>query len=115
MGHKSLGENLRDVPYAEEVLRKEANIIGRHGPLEVTLIFTSMGQQLGRGLEARGQPALGARVFNFSTTTENRVIERLTELEEEDKANAARDKALEEAKANGTAPNSFTNPLPNLG
>lgn len=91
MGHKSLQENLADVPVVEEILRKEAVVIGTHGPLEVTLIFTSMGQQLGRALETRGQAELGARVFNFSTTTQNQIIERLAVLEQEDKVREKRE------------------------
>ena len=85
MGHKSIQENVADVPVVEEILRKEAVVIGRHGPLEVSLIFTSMGQQAGRAIEGRGNAELGARVFNFSTTTQNQILERLAVLEDEDK------------------------------
>lgn len=115
MGHKSLEENLNDVPYAADVIGTEMDIIRRHGPLEVTLIFTSMGQQVGRAMEARGQADLGARVFNFSATTQNRIVERLAELEEEDHRAAEAKKAAEAARANGTAPANNGNPIANLG
>ena len=91
MGHKSLQENIADVPVVEEILRKEAVVIGTHGPLEVSLIFTSMGQQVGRALEGRGQAELGTRVFNCSPTTQNQSLERLATMEEEDKVREQRE------------------------
>jgi len=100
MGYKSLQENIADVPVVEEILRKEAVVIGTHGPLEVSLIFTSMGQQAGRALELRGQPELGQRVFNFSTTTQSQIIERLAVMEEEDKVREKRE-AEQLAQATG--------------
>ena len=91
MGHQSRQENIADVPVVEEILRQEAVVIGTHGPLEVSLIFTSMGQQVGRALEGRGQAELGTRVFNFSTTTQNQILERLATMEEEDKVREQRE------------------------
>lgn len=104
MGHKSLQENLADVPVVEEILRKEAVVIGTHGPLEVSLIFTSIGQQAGRALEGRGQAEMGARIFNFSTTTQNQIIERLAVMEEEDKVREKRESEQLNQATGGVVP-----------
>ena len=104
MGHKSLQENVADVPVVEEILRKEAAVIGTHGPLEVALIFTSMGQQTARALENRGQAELGARIFNFSTTTQNQIIERLAVMEEEDKVREQRESEQLSQASGGVVP-----------
>jgi len=104
MGHKSLQENLADVPVVEEILRKEAVVIGTHGPLEVSLIFTSIGQQAGRSLEGRGNAELGGRIFNFSTTTQNQIIERLAVMEEEDKVREKRESEQLSQSTGGVVP-----------
>ena len=104
MGHKSLQENLADVPVVEEILRKEAVVIGTHGPLEVTLIFTSMGQQLAAALQRQGQAELAARVGNFSTTTQNQIVERLAVMEEEDKVREKRESEQLSQATGGVVP-----------